>query len=78
MSAGKSPADIAAHMIALLRPRPADDAGAADVPDERLIAVRRGRPLLDQHGTERVSLDGLGPLADAVEQRRKTTRRLAE
>jgi acyl carrier protein len=77
MAAGKSPADIVTHMMAQLRPRPFDDAPAG-APDERLVAVQQGRALLDQHGAVVVSLDGLAPLADAVEARRKVTRRLAE
>jgi hypothetical protein len=80
MAAGKSPADIVAHLIAQLRPKRAEDAPAAGGPDASLVSVQQGGPLLDQHGADVDVLpaEGLGQLADAVEQRRRATRRLAE
>jgi NADPH:quinone reductase-like Zn-dependent oxidoreductase/acyl carrier protein len=78
MTASKSVADIVTHMMAQLQPRRADESAAAGAPDERLISVRQGRPLLDQHGAGDLAPEGLDRLAEAVDQRRKATRRLAE
>ena len=73
MTAGKSLADIVAHLVAELRP-----AGAGGAPSAAMsAALRQGQPLLAQHSPGAVSSEGLEELADAVEQRRKTMTGLA-
>jgi phthiocerol/phenolphthiocerol synthesis type-I polyketide synthase C len=71
MTAGKSLADIVAHLVAELRP-------AGGAPSAAMsAALRQGQPLLAQHSPGAVSSEGLEELADAVEQRRKTMTGLA-
>jgi hypothetical protein len=66
MRAGKSLADIAAHLTAELRPSVAGETGAAPV------ALQEGLSLLAQHSPAAVAAEGIEELAEAVDQRRKT------
>jgi NAD(P)-dependent dehydrogenase (short-subunit alcohol dehydrogenase family)/acyl carrier protein len=65
MTAGKSLADIVAHLVAEMRP--AGGAAAAAM----TVALQQGQPLLAQHSPGAVAPEGLEELAAAVEQRRK-------